>query len=619
MPKLRLSPVLLVMNIAMIVYALTALLSIRTAYDTTLSEAAIVAVIASIIIYFALANWLRKLEKPPIFAMLAAIGGLAFSLFFISQFRHQNYTETPNIINTVGRITSSIFPNLHVYIHQNSAATIIELLLPIVAALLLMARQQTSRLFWLFTSVVLIHALVLTFSRGAFLGLGIAVLIGLAAVVNRRLSGGQAMLLLVGIVVVIVVIAGGIIVLGPRVPFIASLAGVTASRLEIYRNSLALAGDYIYTGIGLGGTFAMVYSRYSLMIFVPQFTYPHNLYLAILLGHGLFGLAAFLVVITSFYMFVLRVMREVKITELNPLFYGSWIGVTATLIHGMTDARQYVESPFNLPLLFMGIALTVGCGLNALRAEAFEDSTINRRRNWQRLKIGTTAAVVILIAGGIVFRNQLLAAFYTNLGALDETRADPTILPNVISTDREAYVSNAESDYKQALQFDPDFPNANRRLGNLFVNTGAYGAAIPLLEKAYAAEPNYQATVKGLGLAYTWAGRTQEAACTFKNLSDVDGMDQELYTWQNYQNEQGQALLSAYALETAAILENYEQTNMDVWVLIGDRFLAANQPEKAQEWYSRVLLKDPNNTSAKDKLQAMDKERIETFPESQCT
>ena len=168
---------------------------------------------------------------------------------------------------------------------------------------------------------------------------------------------------------------------------VASLAGVTSSRFEIYRNSLMLAGDYLFTGIGVGDTFAMVYSRYSLMIFVPLFTYTHNLFLAILLGQGIFGLVAFIIVMLTFYLFVVRVLWVVRITEIEPLFYGALIGVTATFVHGLTDARQYVESPFNLPLLFAGMALTVACGINALRAEAFEDRTTNQGRGWGTLKL----------------------------------------------------------------------------------------------------------------------------------------------------------------------------------------------------------------------------------------
>ncbi len=617
MPKLRLSPILLVMNIALVVYGLTALFSVWTAYDSTLSEATVAAVLLSIIVYFALVSRLRRLDTQPFFAMLAGGVGLLFSLFFISQFAHQNYIETPGIINAVGGITTFL-PNLDVFIHQNSAATVIELLLPIVFALLLMTTSRNQRLFWLFTLAVLIYAFVLTYSRGAYVGLAVALLIGLATFGAKRLTGRQAVMLVIGIGVIMVLFIGGIILIGPRVPFVASLVGVTGSRLEIYRNSLTLAGDYIFSGIGLGDTFAMVYSRYSLMIFVPQITYTHNLFLAVLLGQGIIGLLAFLIVIITFYLFVLRVLLVVQIIEIDPLFYGAWIGVTATLVHGLTDARQYVESPFNLPLLFVGIALTIGCGINAIRAEAFEDSTINRRRNWRTLRLIAVAGVLLLAIGLIILRKPVAAAFYTNLGALDETRADTTIQPNLSHEDHDDYVKFALSEYQQALKIDPDFPNANRRLANLYVDTGAFDEAVPLLEKAYAAEPDYQATIKGLGLAYTWAGHTQEAACVFKKLANVADMDNELYTWQGFRHEQNQDLLSAYALEAAAILEDYQQTNLDVWVLIGDRFQAANRLQKAQEWYSRVLQKDANNTTASDKLKALGLKKLTTFTETGC-
>ncbi|MEP6989255.1 MAG: hypothetical protein ABI970_26885, partial [Chloroflexota bacterium] len=134
MPKLRLSPILLVMNIALVVYGLTALMSVITAYDSSLSEATIAAVVISIILYFIVVHQLRRLDSTPVFAMVAGGLGLAFSLFFISQFGHQNYIETPAIIDRVGGLTTFL-PNLDVFIHQNSAATFIELLLPIVLAL----------------------------------------------------------------------------------------------------------------------------------------------------------------------------------------------------------------------------------------------------------------------------------------------------------------------------------------------------------------------------------------------------------------------------------------------------------------------------------------------------
>ncbi len=614
MPKLRLSPVLLVMNIALVIYGLTALLSLVTAYDLSLSEGTVFSVCASIIIYFALLTVLRKTNRNTTFAALMSILGALFSLLFISQFQYQNYVETPAIVERIGQFTTFL-PNFGLFIHPNSASTVIELLLPIVIALLFAMRKSRGFVMWVVVLLVLLYAFMLTYSRGAYLGVGVALLIGLAAIGIKRLSRKQAVALIGGLVGLVVVILVGLVVIGPRVPFVASLMGVTSSRLEIYRNSLQVAGDYAFTGIGLGDTFAMVYSRYSLMIFVPLFSYTHNLLLAILLGQGVLGLAAFVVIVITFYLFVLRVLWVVRIAEPDPVFYGAWIGVTATLVHGLTDARQYVESPFNLPLLFIGMALALSCGVRALREEAFEDRESKKIRGWRVLTLAAVGLVVVLVGGFVIFNKQVMAAWYTNIGALDETRADGTIRPELDAVERTVYGTNARHAYEQALEYNPDYPNANRRLGNMNLDIGGFDAAIPYLEKAYAAEPDYPASIKGLGLAYTWVGRTQEAACVLKALPDVDGMVDELFNWQNYRNEQQQVLLSAYTLETAAILGDYQQTNMAVWVLTGDRYRMAGNNEKAQEWYSRVLDKEANNQNALDGLATMGLDRI-TIPDT---
>src|SRR5690349_23195406 len=102
MPKLRRSPILFVMNIALVVYGLTALLSIVAAYDTTLSEANVVAVLVSVVLYFVLVRQLRRLNTTPLFAKILVGLGLVFSLFFISQFAFENYPETPAIIVRFG-------------------------------------------------------------------------------------------------------------------------------------------------------------------------------------------------------------------------------------------------------------------------------------------------------------------------------------------------------------------------------------------------------------------------------------------------------------------------------------------------------------------------------------
>ncbi|MCA0457358.1 MAG: O-antigen ligase family protein [Chloroflexi bacterium] len=617
MPKLRLSPVLLVMNSALIIYALTALISLRAAYNPALSEGTVAAVIGSVIAYFVVLVLLRRSGRYYVFAALIAILGAAFSLFFISQFKYQEYIETPDLLNRIGTMTS-LAPDLDVFIHPNSAATVFELLLPVVVALMFMTRDWKKRGIWIVAALFMLYAFALTYSRGAYLGVVVALIVALVAYGIRRFTGRQMLIMIGGIIGVVVLGMAALFVLGTRVQFVASLLGVTNSRLEIYRNSLALAGDYPFTGIGLGDTFALMYSRYSLLIFVPLFTYTHNLLLAVLLGQGVVGLVAFVLVIITFYLFVLRVLWIVRVAQPSVLFYGACIGVTATLVHGLTDARQYVESPFNLPLLFLMMALAVSTGIYALREEAFEERGTNFVSGKRLIPLATAAVVVLMVVGYLAFNKPILAAWHTNLGAVDEARADTTMRPLMRPDDRAAYLANARSEYGQALAIDPDYPNANRRLGMMEVDAGNYDVGIPMLEKAYAAEPNYQAAIKGLGLAYVWVGRTQDAACLLATLPDTGEMLEELYNWQNFRHEQQQDLLSAYALETAAIMEDYSQTNMDVWALIGDRYRNGGKPEQAQVWYSRALAQMASHAGSLAGLMTLGLERVDVPEAVDC-
>jgi tetratricopeptide (TPR) repeat protein len=411
---------------------------------------------------------------------------------------------------------------------------------------------------------------------------------------------GIGLLLLLGFVLVVIALLLGGSVLGDRIPFMQSLLGTAASRLELFKNSLYLAGDYAFTGLGLGDTFTMPYSRYSLLIFVPLFTYSHNLYLTIWLSQGLLGIIAFLSMIAAWYGYVVHALRH---AVPGPVFYGAVAGVTATLVHGLTDSRQYTESPWIMPVLFLGLGIAVASGAVALTQQSY----LARRPAGGRPHLTLALAGTILLiglAGAVVFQSNLRALWYTNHGAIDEALSDSLVNPDMPlnQTDQMQIMLAAQADYQLALDIAPDLAAPNRRLGNLLVGLGRYDEAIPHLETAYAAEPTYQAAVKGLGLAYTWAGRHEDAARVLKTLADQSAMTQELYTWSGFWGEQNEWRLSAYALEVAFRLDNWEQDNIDVWALVGDFYYNAADMENARRWYEMTLERDPENARAKEGL-----------------
>jgi predicted TPR repeat methyltransferase len=73
--------------------------------------------------------------------------------------------------------------------------------------------------------------------------------------------------------------------------------------------------------------------------------------------------------------------------------------------------------------------------------------------------------------------------------------------------------------------------------------------------------------------------------------------------WRGTDGQQ-QPLLSAYAYETAA--EMYpDDLNTVLWLFTAGQYEEAHIPEKAQEWYEKVLTVEPDNEDAQEALAAL--------------
>jgi putative inorganic carbon (HCO3(-)) transporter len=577
-------------------FAVSAYLGSRISYDTALIGDALNAILLSVLLYAITAYVFAARRAADFLSGLLLVIGAGFALLFISQFRYQDYPETPTFILNLGN-ASSILPNLNLgTLHPNAAATFLEAIIPLGLAIVIGGRPVVVRILSVLLTLVMLYAFFLTYSRGAYVGLFAAVLTFFAALVLSRLPRGVA----IGIVVVLLVgVVGGLIAVFTLNPenlpsFVASAYDTAGSRLTLYRNSLYLARDYAFTGVGLGETFAMTYSRYSLLIRVPFLTYSHSLPLSVWLNQGLLGLVALLGIVGSFYLYVASVIRA---SSPPTAFHGAWLGVTATLVHGLTDARQYTESPWVMPLLFVVMGLTVAYGQVSMRDEGTVPE-VNPRR-W----LAYAAVAAAVIAGAFfLMRGTFTAAWYTNQGALLETQGE--LAPGLTDDQRSALYNEAQNQYREALQSDRNYSPAARRLGNLLVKRGNYADAVPLLEGAYPAEITNPAALKGLGLAYVWVGQTEDAARLFALMPPDAQMETELATWGTYRRDElDEPLLAAYAWETLQLIVS--EPNPNVWATVGDLYREANATDRARAAYQQALDADPSNEKARDGLEAL--------------
>lgn len=530
---------------ALALLIISAPVGIWTSYSPTLSWPLLLTLLGSISLFFAIVN---TSVSPRRIAGGLVVTAALFAFYFVGQYGYFNYPDEVGRLANLARLTGSILPQFVFFTpHPNAAAGFLESTLLLSLVLTWQARGG-KRLVWGGAAALIAYGLLISGSRGAWLGLVVAFgLGGLLLIRNRTLRGVMAGTGLVGGVLGVYVLIQ-MALSGSSLPGLSSTLETAQSRLRLYRNGLYLLGDYPFTGIGLGDTFGLVYSRYQLLIQVPFLTYSHNLFLSVGLGLGLLGLAALLWLLLSFYTYVFRIER-IGLAKQDWLFFrAAWLGATATFLHGLTDAPQFVGSGWTMPMLFAVLGLAVVLGHPALDED--EEEAGEYGRNIYHLRsVGVITVVVLIVVGAITFWRPLLAAWYANLGSIQQTWAE--LSPDLDDAAREAAAVAAVDDFARALNVSPVQAVANRRLGLMALDRQNFETAVLYLEQAYGQEPDNQATLKALGLAYVWTGQLDRAEPLLRQRDDLGEVIEELGNWSSWWASQGRPELAASAGEMA--------------------------------------------------------------------
>src|SRR5262249_15453898 len=191
----------------------------------------------------------------------------------------------------------------------NAVATFLEAVLPLAIAFIFTRRTLAVQVTGGVTALILLYAIFLTYSRGAYVGLAgaaaVLVVVWILYRLPRPVAYGTSLVALI----IMIDIVFALYKLAPAQP-LPLLGRPVDPRLTLYHNTLYLAQDYIFTGIGLGNTFAAPYSRYSLLIQPLYVSYPSNLLLSVWMNQGLLGLTSFIGMFVAFYVYVIRTMRR---------------------------------------------------------------------------------------------------------------------------------------------------------------------------------------------------------------------------------------------------------------------------------------------------------------------
>ncbi len=259
------------------------------------------------------------------------------------------------------------------------------LILPIAAAMFIGRGEGMRRLSCFFCIAVMGACLILTWSRGAWLGLIFAALLFLFMWHHRSMW-----LVLAGIAAIPMlpyVLPQSII---SRFSSIGDLSDSSTSyRVHIWHASAAMIGDNPISGIGVGeGAWDQLYPLYSYMG-VEAAPHSHNLYLQIWLELGLTGILAFILFLfllyqSGFTMFAsIGSLRGLQTPDLSPAMLrrnlndgeqsadlelqrartqlrmtaaGPLCGIAGVLLQGMTDYAWYNYRVYLMFWLVCGLA-----------------------------------------------------------------------------------------------------------------------------------------------------------------------------------------------------------------------------------------------------------------------
>jgi hypothetical protein len=303
--------------------------------------------------------------------------------------------------------------------------------------------------------------------------------------------------------VLILAVAGGVILFAT--PLGDRLLGLGGDRTNIWRNSVALVGDYPLSGFGLG-SFEMAYSSYALLTHVGHTVHAHNLWLNVWLEQGLLGLIALIGLV-------------VNALWPRPNSSGWRMAALASLgillIHTLFDDPFYGYGGPLLSLLFVPLGV-----LQRPSAAASSKQKSPALFVWTAALIGLTITVIL---------PQGRAAIEANLGALDQTRAELSVyhwpevgLQDVLRETSGVELGSAIGHYQAALALDSASAAANRRLGQIELARGQFDSACDHLQRANTTAEQ-RATRQLLGECYALRGEVDQAVALWRTIDLSQG------------------------------------------------------------------------------------------------
>ena len=302
-------------------------------------------------------------------------------------------------------------------------------------------------------------------------------------------------------------------------------------RIALWQDSLALIGDYRYTGSGLGVT-NKVFSAYLFMLHTSYLSHAHNLYLQIAVEQGLPGLVTFLAIVFGTVWTQAAIFRHG--TQRQRLMGAAAVAaLVGALVHGLVNASLYAS--LLVPVLFVPFAVLWSVSDSVRRRQGSEEEPVQTN---QRLETLPGAFFVVAAIALLFLLPGTRSALQANLGAVYQTRAELAVyvwpqwpIQDLVRRDHVVGLLPAVNRYQNALRYDADNVTAHRRLGQIALSMAEYDVALAHLQAAHAAAPNQRVVRRLLGEAYAANGQMDRALAMWQSVPMLSEQLEERQWW----------------------------------------------------------------------------------------
>ncbi len=341
------------LNAAVVFFVISLIWGVINSFAVSSSLKQVMVHVSFVLFYFVIINVIRTKKQ-----WLALVKTFVFTAFVVALYGViQNFFGASS---TESWIDEEMFEDIKLRVYSffnnpNVLGEFLVLTIPISVALLWNRVKDTHRVLFGVILIFMLACMIFTWSRGAWLGMLIAIALFLVISDRRWMFAGILAVLLIPVTLY----ATGNSAIIERFISIGNTNDTsTAYRVSIWQASINMIKDFWIGGIGIGSdAYTTIYPSYALP--GARFAlHSHNLYLQYLVETGIFGIISLLAVLLGFLKttFKTTVLKRIKSSDIAKITVALGTGFVGFMFQGLTD---YVWYNYKILMIFW-IVLALG-------------------------------------------------------------------------------------------------------------------------------------------------------------------------------------------------------------------------------------------------------------------